>query len=766
MEKSGQVEQCPVNDEAKMMLIDRTVMGAFLPRIRAVWPGILCAACVLVLAGPAIAQSVVDEEVEPQPQVRAGEPVREAAPPDRFEGMLGDIDPSNLQLSGADLDVEVVGDQLILHGNKEDLALLEAMIAVLEESTEQKELRVVTVTEKDANDIAKSVQDPVREVFFEPNQRPEDQVTVTALSSTVLLVAALPDQIDWVVNLIAQLDEVSEDELPDLKQLVFPVKHRKASDVAEQLKEIIIKIREKQGTTGAQGEVQIIANNANNSIMVLAEETEREKIQRLLDQLDVEPVAGWGEVKLTLFPLLHSKADELAKVINELITTQEAADKAEEVIYRMAISKATPDGEIIELPSIDLQKPMRILADAGTNSLIIATVEENVVPMSELIRLLDGLALAEDVGVRLFPLRFADAESVADTLTKMFDQGKELTEDPDGSGKGAVPDGDLGKAMVYNVSISTDVRTNTVIVAGRQEQLSLADMVVNELDQPTSALKFPVKFIHLEHTDVSMVSQILQDLFDQRFEAAQATDTTKMALERERVFLTIDLRSNSLIISASEENFAEAFTIATQLDTKPAKLFEQIRIIRCQRTSAEDMKEKIDELWKRKADLRQEEELPQDSPVIVADGRSNALVVASSIEDFEEIKRLVEALEEQPLMDDTRLFNVKYTDATVLAGMLEELFKGLESASEDFKPPTILAYPRGNLLLVAADSDGMERVEGLLARLDVEGGPMTAVFRVYPLEHGSAGKLAPRMQEVFDARDEGQEITRTPIIIL
>ncbi len=286
-----------------------------------------------------------------------------------------------------------------------------------------------------------------------------------------------------VVDLIKQVDEVKP-ALPKLEQMVFPVVNRKASDVAEQLKEIIDKMRQKQGAAGADTEMQIIANNANNSIMVLAEETEREKIQRLLNELDVEPAKGWGEVKLTLFPLLHSKADELAKVITDLIVSKETADKTEEVIYRLAISKASPTGEIVELPPIDLQKPMRILADGGTNSLIVATVEENVGPIGELIRLMDGLALAEDVNVRLFPLRFADADSVAEVLQKMFDQGGELTEDPDGSGQAAVPEGAFGKALVYNVNITTDTRTNTLIVVGRAEQLDLSEMIVSELVTP------------------------------------------------------------------------------------------------------------------------------------------------------------------------------------------------------------------------------------------------------------------------------------------
>ncbi|MBU0718228.1 MAG: hypothetical protein KJ749_08275, partial [Planctomycetes bacterium] len=143
-----------------------------------------------------------------------------------------------------------------------------------------------------------------------------------------------------------------------------------------------------------------------------------------------------------------------------------------------------------------------------------------------------------------------------------------------------------------------------------------------------------------------------------------------------------------------------------------------------------------------------------------------ALVIASSIEDFEEIRQLVETLEAQPLIDDTRLFNLVYTDATVIAGMLDELFQGMEGDSEAFKAPTIIPDSRTNALVVAAMRDTMERVEDVVRRLDVEAGPMTATFKVYPLAHGSATKLAPRMQELFDSRSDGKEASRTPIVIL
>jgi len=684
---------------------------------------------------------------------------------DRLKRALQQLDPKLFNnLIGAEIEVEVVGDQMIIQGPEEAVAALELLIRLLDESKEKKVLEIIRVFKRDANEIARSVEGPLQDTLSEPNQLPEDQLSVTALSPSVLLISALPKDIDFVVGVIQQVDEL-EEELPDFEQLVFPIKHRKATDVATQLNDIIQKINQKGGRAGAEAEIQVIPNNANNTILVIAPEEQRERIQKLINEIDVEPTKGWGDVKLTIYPLLHSKANELADVITELLSSQQQREAAEEFIFRLSISKALPSGELIELDPIDLQKPTRILADPGTNSLIVATVEENVGPLGELIRLLDGVPTSEEIGVMIRPLRFADADSVADTLNKMFDDGKNLPEDPDGSGSDAVPDGLLGK-IVYNISIATDIRTNTLIITGRQEQLSIAEMIVAELDRPTSALKFPLRLLSLEHTDATRLGQLITELFDQRLEAAQATGATGAALERERVFLSVDIRSNSLILSASEENFLEITDIVRQLDTKPAKLFDQIRLVQCGRLSARDLKVKIEELWKRKAELRREDDILEDLPIVVVDERSNSMIIASNMEDFDEIKRLVETLEKQPRIEDIELFVLEFADASVIADMLDKLFQGMAGQSESFEAPTILPDPRSNALIVAGSRDAMERLEEVLARLDVEGGPLTAIFKVYPLKHVAAVKLSNRIQELFDSRAEGQDISRTPVVIL
>lgn len=705
------------------------------------------------------------------PEVRRQVELRAQRRPSRVDEIVKSLDPATLnRLLGANVEVEYVGGQLVLKGPEEAVKTIELLLKALDRDLPTKVVRVVTLNERDAKEVSRTVQDALRDVYKTPNQREEDQVTLTALTATILLVSAPEEQIDDVVAIIEEVDAVP-DPLGKIELMTFAVKNRRASDVAKELQKVLEQIQKSQGQTPDKSKIQIIPNNANNTITITARDRERDKLQSLIDNIDVEPSEEWGSTKVTIYPLLHSKATELSKVILDLLKIDESRgssaqrEAVEEFIFRMQIGRTSPDGKRIEVPPLNLQKPIRIIPDDGTNSLIVATIEENVIPMGELIKLLDGVPLGSEFTIQLFPLRFADAETIRETLQDMFDKGKELTADPDGSGEDAVPEGEVGKALVYSVGLAADQRTNTLVVSGRAEQLRLAETVVRELDRPARALKFPLQLLTLKHNDATRISQTLTELFDKRIETIEKTDAGASAVERERVFLSVDLRSNSLLISASEENLDEVRSILSQLDTPPTKSFESIRLVSLERLSATDLKKKIEDLWKRKGDLRRESEQIEDLPVVAVDERSNTLLIASSVEDFEEIRQLVVVLEAQPPADDTQLFKLEYADASLLKDLLDKLFEGIVAESETLKAPTILPDVRSNALVVAGSRDMLDRVVQTLKRLDVPGGPNAAVIKVFSLQFAAAGKLAPRIQELFDARQEGQETTRTPVVV-
>jgi type II secretory pathway component GspD/PulD (secretin) len=683
-------------------------------------------------------------------------------PPRGGPAEAGDADPSGepmeLDLSGAEVGVQVVGDSIIFTGVESDVAILEALVAQLDRDITPKDYRVVRLENRNAQELGQVVQEAAQKMKGR-ELRPEEEITISTISSNILLVTGPGPDLEMIVDIIEQLDEIPS-SLPSVESMTYPLAHIKANKAQVELEELIAALIVRQGDDPAN-QIIIRAIDASNSLLVLAPKAEHEKIGQLIREIDVEPVKGYGDLKLVYFPLLNSEAAKLADVLNELFQTAEAADEVTETIRRIRMVKGRPgDADALEeLPPINLERQIKLIPDEESQALICATAEENIGPLGALIEMLDGVPLAVEQGLRVFPLRYADANGLKELLDDMFEQGKDLPKPaPGDKSSTAVPENPIGKSLVYNVGVTADARTNVLIVTGRNEQLLLVEGIVQKVDVPAMSIKHPLKLITLQQIDATRVSKIIESLWEQRIEAMTATETGEAAIARERIFQSVDLRSNSLIVAGTEENVAEVARIVATLDAAPDRFNDQIRIVNCTQTSAGDLKTKIDELWQRKADLRGEAEQPQDAPVVVADQRSNALVIASSPEDYEEIKRLVDALEAQPLapIAEIRLLTLINNDATqigeMLSGLFEERLQQRLAQGQEENPSDRVAVatePATNTILVASSPDNFAEIERIVKELDVAA-DLEGVVRFFVLENAQAENVADRIRELFD----------------
>ncbi len=109
----------------------------------------------LVMGMPTIAGISAMAQIEPETESQPKEKVVPVAvtdsddqPGDQPSGLPAVVGMENITLSGTDLDYEIVGDKLILKGTEKDLDILEALISVVEESRETKEIRLVTLEQR------------------------------------------------------------------------------------------------------------------------------------------------------------------------------------------------------------------------------------------------------------------------------------------------------------------------------------------------------------------------------------------------------------------------------------------------------------------------------------------------------------------------------------------------------------------------------------------------------------------------------------------
>ncbi|HRX86215.1 MAG TPA: secretin N-terminal domain-containing protein, partial [Phycisphaerae bacterium] len=262
--------------------------------------------------------------------------------------------PLDVNLSGADLNVTVVGDRLVITGVKSDVDQVENFIDLISRDVPEKETRVVHLKNRNAQAIAQVIEKAAREMA--PSDQPEQAVTVATVASNILLMTGPSARLDELGGIVEQLDQV-DDVLPKVQTMTYPLKHIKAAQAKTKLEELINAIRQKQGEDPAN-QITVMALDASNSLYVIAPETEHEKIAKLIEEIDIEPVEGYGDLKLAYFPLINSKADKLADVLNDLFQTAQGQEELAETIRRIRMVKSVPgpNGEFEELPPINLER--------------------------------------------------------------------------------------------------------------------------------------------------------------------------------------------------------------------------------------------------------------------------------------------------------------------------------------------------------------------------------------------------------------------------
>ncbi|MBI4579993.1 MAG: hypothetical protein HY718_09850, partial [Planctomycetes bacterium] len=157
------------------------------------------------------------------------------------------------------------------------------------------------------------------------------------------------------------------------------------------------------------------------------------------------------------------------------------------------------------------------------------------------------------------------------------------------------------------------------------------------------------------------------------------------------------------------------------------------------------------------AQQRQQAKLPEDKPKVVADARSNALVIAANNEDFEAIARLVQQLQQLPLspMQDIRQVILKYNDAGKLADIINKIFEErlghTVTEGQKVSPSDkvfLTADPITNMLLVVSTKSAYDEVVRLISMLDVP--PMVeGTLRTFFVKNTDVTQAAKMLDDLF-----------------
>ncbi|MGZ8898886.1 MAG: secretin N-terminal domain-containing protein [Limisphaerales bacterium] len=255
-----------------------------------------------------------------------------------------------------------------------------------------------------------------------------------------------------------------------------------------------------------------------------------------------------------------------------------------------------------------------VVANEGANTLLVTDTQANIRRFAELIDALDS-QVSSASALRVYALRFADAKSLAATITSLFQnsgaggntgrnrdagRGGGFPGFPEGFGGGGGRDGGRSGgtttsgntvATATRVTAVADEHSNSLIVSAAESQFPGIELLIKSVDTDVQDLT-EVRVFHLKHADPVEMAELLAELFPDntqqeetrgggfrfgggfpgggRSQNANAADTER-SKKLGRVISAADARTGSLVVSAAREIMPQISEMVQQLDSDPSK---------------------------------------------------------------------------------------------------------------------------------------------------------------------------------------------------
>lgn len=701
--------------------------------------------------------------------------------------------------------VLVIGEDttgaLIVRADDEKFAQIKALAETLEQQGEIGRVSPHVVRLK--NIAAGRLRQTILTTFTETAKSQGETLAVEVdRASNSLVVACSTRLLEEIKRVIAELDQPAFGTSPDGTGAGLVGQNVTIVDVVNNDPADIKRILDDMGLTKVQTldrpgvvseQISISVMSTRRAIAVVGAPGDGKAVEALVKALDAAPMDAQQQVFIV--PLKLATAATLATTLNTMLKVDDPANgltgparALTEQIRRLQLVKNGADQ-----PSgvVDLSKPIKILADAESNSLIITSTQANIDALRDVVKSLDILPTGDAVVMRIFPLENASATRVKAVVDQLFQQGEELRRLP-GTKRQGLPPTATGQALAGEIAIAVDDRTNTLIAAGREEAVALVEVLVKDLDGErvskwVEPVILPLKFADARTLAAKLTEVLVRGLsttqeaagLQKQFGrlrlsqqgAAPAPPANGAAPEAPPNMLQADLfapvtglvvtaeeHMNALIVVGTPANNAVVKALVAQLDVEAASAANTVRIFPLRFAAAERVSGVLRDVFRQRAEADQDR--PEDRLIITTDVRTNALVVSTSPRSFAVVEGLLKTLdgEKSNFSVGMHVLPIANADVRQLAPKIERLMRErIQAAAQvgSIRNPldafSIEPEPTSNLLIVACSDENLTVVKELIAALSADSEKLAAGERVdiVQLSRARAGEVSQSLDQLY-----------------
>ena len=208
-----------------------------------------------------------------------------------------------------------------------------------------------------------------------------------------------------------------------------------------------------------------------------------------------------------------------------------------------------------------------------------------------------------------------------------------------------------------NIEVIEDL--NVMIIRGNERDVDQIMDVIKQIEKLSEATSPEVHLIHLRNVDSESLAELLTSVYEKLTKFPG-----KATQPRESVAIIPVSKPNSLLIVAPQTDVESILDLADQLD-KPVDPQTEFEVFALKSAVAADVETLITDFYKERKALGAK-------VLVIADARSNAVIVRARPRDLDEIKELISKMDRDEVgsVNQVKVFVLKNAVATELAAVI------------------------------------------------------------------------------------------------
>ena len=359
-----------------------------------------------------------------------------------------------------------------------------------------------------------------------------------------------------------------------------------------------------------------------------------------------------GPMQLQTISILNAKAAEVARSIYLVFETRsELVREGLQGLPTFVVNDQPAGAES------GVSTPLfRIGIDQKNNKLLVEASAVRGQHLSKLVKELDKPKIAENETVKLVPNKGVN-EKTAKNLNQQIhrmvamQQAQTDTQSPPALAGNASQseEGTLNLRGEVNVQAMQDL--GILILKGNEADVEKVSKIIDQLEQMSIGSLPGIHILALQHVNSEAMAELMTTVYEQLAEVRARGGNT----DKEAAFLPV-VKPNSLLIIAPEIDMESIRELANELDKKTDPLAE-FEVFSLRNAIASQVSDGITNFYQERGGLGTRVR-------VIADARTNAVIVQGRTNDLEEIAKLVEKLDKDSSGSTHRVEIIQLRHAT------------------------------------------------------------------------------------------------------